>query len=323
MKKIKVSYIWGHPNYKELLIPKIIKTFFNFEIIWTKPSESDLLFVGPYKKFGKIIKKITNKYSFFQSQFFLNFDRGLSLRKEKPITVFYSRENNRKDYEKADFSITSDFNYENDPLYIRIPVWKDYCDWSEIGLEKSPINTLNAQRFGEHYSLKKLMEPIGTEILKKKARICCFFSKLYFPRVEHINLLKKHFQVCEYGPAFDNQIKSHNHSNFFKKKVMEDFTINYCPENEIFPGWYTEKIPDAFLGKNIPLTWADTNISNDFNNNCFINLNSFNSDELDNLFTELQSNEYLSKFLKEPLLIKNINLEKEIKFCETILKKFI
>ena len=30
---------------------------------------------------------------------------------------------------------------------------------------------------------------------------------------------------------------------------MEDFTINYCPENEIFPGWYTEKIPDAFLGK--------------------------------------------------------------------------
>tara|TARA_B100000242_G_C42902900_1_gene418731 strand:+ start:164 stop:478 length:315 start_codon:yes stop_codon:yes gene_type:complete len=104
---------------------------------------------------------------------------------------------------------------------------------------------------------------------------------------------------------------------------MEDFTINYCPENEIFPGWYTEKIPDAFLGKNIPLTWADTNISNDFNNNCFINLNSFNSDELDNLFTELQSNEYLSKFLKEPLLIKNINLEKEIKFCETILKKFI
>ena len=57
MKKIKVSYIWGHPNYKELLIPKIIKTFFNFEIIWTKPSESDLLFVGPYKKFGKNYKK--------------------------------------------------------------------------------------------------------------------------------------------------------------------------------------------------------------------------------------------------------------------------
>ena len=95
---------------------------------------------------------------------------------------------------------------------------------------------------------------------------------------------------------------------------MEDFTINYCPENEIFPGWYTEKIPDAFLGKNIPLTWADTNISNDFNSNCFINLNSFNSDELDNLFTELQSNEYLTKFLKEPLLIKNINLEKKLNF---------
>ena len=57
MKKIKVSYIWGHPNYKELLIPKIIKTFFNFEIIWTKPSESDLLFVGPYKKVWKNYKK--------------------------------------------------------------------------------------------------------------------------------------------------------------------------------------------------------------------------------------------------------------------------
>ena len=39
------------------------------------------------------------------------------------------------------------------------------------------------------------MEPIGTEILKKKPEFVVFFQKLYYPRVEHINLLKKHFLV--------------------------------------------------------------------------------------------------------------------------------
>ena len=103
---------------------------------------------------------------------------------------------------------------------------------------------------------------------------------------------------------------------------MKNYLINFCPENELYPGWYTEKVPDAFLAGNISLTWADQNIRTDFNKKSFINLNDYRIDELDSLFKEFRSSDFISKFFKEPLLLDSININQEIEFCKTILKNF-
>ena len=176
MKDLKVSYIWGHENYKELLIPKIITNHFNFNIIWPAPSDCDLLLIGPYRKFGKILKKIHSKSNFLSGNLFNNLERRVFFRKNKPITLFYCRENERSSFEKTDYSIGSDFNYEKNENYLRIPIWKDYCDWSDFGLANSPLKTLNAIRFGEHYSIKAMLEPIGNKFSQKEKNLCCFFQ---------------------------------------------------------------------------------------------------------------------------------------------------
>jgi hypothetical protein len=40
----------------------------------------------------------------------------------------------------------------------------------------------------------------------------------------------------------------------------------------MYPGYYTEKIPEAFFAKCLPITWADENVKVDFNPHAFINL---------------------------------------------------
>ena len=322
MKDLKVSYIWGHNNFKELLIPKIITNYFNFNIIWTDPSDCDLLLIGPYKKFGKILKKIYSKSNFLSADVFNNLERRVFFRKNKPITLFYSRENERSSFEKTDYSIGSDFNYEKNENYLRIPIWKDYCDWSDFGIANSPLKTLNALRFGEHYSIKAMLEPIGNKIVPEEKNLCCFFSNLNFIRNQYLEMIKKYFKIDGYGSAFDPNILGHNQSNFKKKDIMKNYLINFCPENELYPGWYTEKVPDAFLAGNIALTWADQNIRTDFNKKSFINLNDYRIDELDILFKELKSNDFISKFYKEPLLLDPINIDREILFCKKILSNF-
>ena len=78
------------------------------------------------------------------------------LEKISAITIFYSRENERSNSERCDFSIGTDFNYNNNANYLRIPIWKDYCDWSSQGLSLPPSDRLNSRRFGKYYSLEKL-----------------------------------------------------------------------------------------------------------------------------------------------------------------------
>jgi hypothetical protein len=40
----------------------------------------------------------------------------------------------------------------------------------------------------------------------------------------------------------------------------------------MYPGYYTEKIPEAFFAECLPITWTDENVRVDFNPNAFINL---------------------------------------------------
>ena len=322
MKKLNISHIWCHDNIKEYIVPKIIESYFSFKINWCKPDEAEILFVGNFRKYKKLyqyldqkiyIKKFIKKLELSKKNFLKN--------KKKQIVIFYSVENDRIDHEKYDYIIGSDYNYNNSEKYIRIPTWKNYINWHHLKLNVSPSNTLNAVRFGSHYNLFEMLQPQGDLFIKKKKDICCFFSHISEPRNSMIKLIKNHFNLDGYGKYFDNKIKNHNSSNFIKQEIFKNYFANFCPENEIFPGWYTEKVPDAFLGRTLPITWCDQNIKNDFNKLSFININK-NLENISETLLELKSEEFLKKFSKQPLLLKEIDLNKEIKFVETILNNF-
>ena len=131
--------------------------------------------------------------------------------------------------------------------------------------------------------------------------------------------ISKDFIIDGYGPYFDKKIKNHNDSKFNKREILKKYAFNLCPENSLFPGYYTEKVPEAFLSKSLPISWMDNNVTFDFNEKSFINLLNYSKDNYLGIISLLKDDNFLKKFTDEPLLLKEPNLENEILFVKKII----
>jgi hypothetical protein len=317
MQTLKLSCLWI-PFFSDTVIYHLIRQLSKKKIEITSPSKADLLILGPYnlhtytRKIFNSIKKRINLEKYFK-----NIDI-LSLRSYQPLKIFYCTENFSLDSYKANYYISSNLGvHEYENKHLRFPLWKDNIDWSHAGVKRD-VNTGNARRFGSFYKIEDLMMPQGEDFLKKK-NICIFSSHLNQPRKSFYLNFSKNFRVDGYGLYFDKSIKDHNSSKYKKKDIMKNYSFNLCPENFMYPGFYTEKIPDSFIGKCLPISWADNNINNEFNQKAFINLNDHLNSDMKELFQSLRDEKFLKSYTKEPLLLKKPSLEIEKKFIEKIL----
>ena len=322
MKTIKVSHLWtaGKAFIENSVIFNLFKNLANKEVVFTSPLKADLLILGPYNLDSishKIIKGVTKRINNKKIHDYLTLiQKQIFFRKIPPLTVFYSHENFREDSIKCDFSITDNLGVIKDN-HLRFPYWKENINWSEYKINRSDDN-LNFKRFGGQYCIDELSRPQGNFFLKKKD-ICIFSSHMIEPRRTIYEIFSKNFNVDGFGPYFDKDIKNHNSSNFSKKDIMVNYSINLCPNNFIYPGYYGEKVPEAFLGKCLPVTWCDQNINLDFNEKAFVNLNYYFYDSFKEIIYLLKQKEFLEGFSDQPLLIKKPDLSKEIEFIKKIL----
>ena len=153
-------------------------------------------------------------------------------------------------------------------------------------------------------------------------KFCFFASHLIEPRRSLLAQIGKFFTVDGYGPHFDKNLKTHNNEKFTKKNIMKDYAFNLCPENSLYPGYYTEKIPDAFFGKCLPVSWTDQNVDVDFNRNAFVNLLDYAKNNFIDICELLKDDSFLRKFTKEPLCFEKPNLLKEKEFIKSLLSIF-
>lgn len=318
MKKLKISTLWCG-DISQSVIFSLIKFIAQKDIEFVHPSEAEIIFFGPYD----LLSFKRRSYNYFKKRYkiigkvFPNLDLYLLNRKIKPIRIFFSHENTFSPDIYYDFSITSQFNI-HDETHLRFPIWKDLIDWSHLGFVRAPTKFVN--RFDNFYNINQLTKPLGNEYIKKKRNICIFSTHLKEPRKSMRYFFSKNFRVDGYGPYFDTNIENHNSSIFSKKSILQQYAFNLCPENSLYPGYYTEKVPEAFLGKSLPLTWADPNIKLDFNENSFINLFHYFHDDYYKISNLLKDEIFLKKFTYEPLLLSKPNLDLEYKFIEKVLK---
>jgi hypothetical protein len=319
MNKIKISTLWTGwtGNFTENLILKLMKNISKKEIEIVSPKESDILIFGPYDTLSlkrKIINFSRKKIRHIDN-IFPNIDLYIASRKIKPIRIFYSHENYIFPNVKYDFSITSHFGL-NDESHLRFPLWKELINWSHIGLKRKPGAFV--KRFDTFYNIQDLMLPQGDFFLKKARKICLLSSHLDEPRRSMLNNFSKNFIVDGYGPYFNKNIKNHNFNPSSKKEILKKYAFNLCPENSLYPGYYTEKVPEAFLSKCLPLAWADNNIAQDFNVKSFVNLLNYSKDNYMEINNLLKDESFLNKYTNEPLILKEPNLNKEINFIKKI-----
>jgi hypothetical protein len=321
MKTLKLSFIWV-PDFKETIFYYLIVKLSKLKIEIVNPNKCDLLFIGPYDQGSykrKVYNSIKSKFKFFHKleEYFKNLEiYQMMNRSSAPLKVFLSSEAFPHNLFKADFYITSNLGvFDNN--HLRFPCWKNDIDWSHEGIVRDN-NVGNAKRFGFFYDIESLLKNKGDDFLKKK-NICFFTTVLKEPRRSFYKSFSKQFRVDGFGPYFDKKLKNHNESKFKKFDIMKNYSFNLCPENILYPGSYTEKIPDAFIGKCLPISWADNTVKIDFNPNAFINLNDHLDNDFQQLFDSLRDVDFLKKYSKEPLLLKKPNLDSEIKFVERIL----
>lgn len=317
MKKIKISTLWI-PDIKNSLIFKLIEYVSKREIEIVSIENSDIVIFGPYdtqslkrRLINFAERKISSIYNIFP-----NIDLYLLNRKIKPIRIFYSHENFSFPKVKYDFSITSHFAINNDK-HLRFPLWKDLINWGHLGITREKNKFI--RRFGDFYNIKDMTYPQGDAFLNKERKICLITSHLDEPRKSMYSSISKNFIIDGYGSYFDKQIKNHNDSKLNKKEILKKYAFNLCPENSLFPGYYTEKVPEAFLSKTLPISWMDNNVSFDFNEKSFINLLNYSKDNYLEIIYLLKDDNFLKKFTNEPLLLREPNLENEILFVKKII----
>lgn len=273
-KTIRIATMGVADDYRLSVVPLIIQRL-GYRLDWTSSAKADLIIFGPFfnrlsrlrwvpKPLRPAVDAIAKR---LQSDY-------------RPVTLFQTGENLRHNHIPCDFSLSFDLAVDN-PRHCRFPYWMELVDWSHEGITGN-----TNPRFGRLLSLERLMHPLGNSFLKKPRRAAIFASHMREPRATLIRALERHVPVEGFGPVFDATITHHARSSFTKFDVLKNFAFNLCPENSMYPGYYTEKIPEAFMADCLPLTWADSNVSTDFLSSGFVNLapmmqNDFN--DLDDL----------------------------------------
>jgi hypothetical protein len=293
-KKIRIATVGLPHDYRFGLIPTLIDKA-GYSIEWTARSRCDLLIFGPFtskpgKRFRWLPRPLRPSLASIAAYF--------ESRRQRPLTLFHTAENIRHDEMDADFSISFDLGID-DKRHLRLPYWMEFIDWTHEGV----IGNTNP-RFGELLSISRLMSPLGNAFLRKPRRAALFCSHLREPRKLLYEKVSRVLEVQGFGPYFDRSIRSHHGSGFKKKDVLKDFAFNLCPENGLYPGYCTEKIPEAFAADCLPVTWVDGNVAVDFNPASFVNMHEFAWQDFEPALALLNDNSQLEKLAAEPLLRK-------------------
>lgn len=314
MTAIRISTVGVPSDYKTSLVPAICQSL-GYQIQWVEPKNCQLMIIGSFYKFGK--KKLSWCPKPLRPLMGALGDeiRSIIHSPHHPLILFQTGENLRHDFISSDYSLSFDLGVSSEH-HFRMPYWMEVTNWSEDGV------TGNANpRYGPLLDINRLLKPLGTDFLNRPQKAVIFASHLREPRSTLLNAVKKEIAVVEYGKSFNPLIKNHLESGLVKFDELQEFAFNLCPENGMYPGYYTEKIPEAFMAGCLPITWTDENVRVDFNPCAFINLAPMTTNNFSELGEILHSKTNLEKYIEQPLLLKRPDIGPLKHFIQEAIRK--
>ena len=326
MKTIKLSAIGLYHSYqKESLLPILLSSM-GYKIEWVDSDKCDILIIGkPINSIKYFLKSglshiLPEKYNAYKGIAYLLPDplnrfiqKNINQRHYRPLTLFHTCENIRPEAVKSDYSISFDFGGDKQRNF-RLPYWMEMVDWSHEGVSGN-----KNVRFGRLFSIQRMMQPLGKSFLAKPRKAAIFATHLDGPRKGIYHAVNNAIETDGFGKYFNKKIISHSKSGFEKYTILREYAFNLCPENKLHPGYYTEKIPEAFLADSLPITWADSKVSVDFNPKAFINLQQLDWHNAELLHELLHSEKQLASYAEQPLLLEAPSIEPFRDFLRNIL----
>jgi hypothetical protein len=194
------------------------------------------------------------KFSWDEKPDFLIFgdtgDKSHLLYPTKTIRIFVTGENIQANWHEADYALTHERIWNE--RHWRIPLWRH---WYDEG----------------HTQVMRDFDVVRNRV----DRFCNFIysNDQAKERIEFFHLLSQYKPVDAGGKVLNNIGGRVDDKRAYLTRCK--FTIAF--ENESHPGYATEKIIEPLLMGSIPIYWGDPHIDEDFNPDCFINVNRFRS----------------------------------------------
>ena len=175
-----------------------------------------------------------------------------------------------------------------------------------------PLWVLNFDHFGKGaahgftsvlVTQDQLLLPRKFQKLSKNKFCCAFLGNPTSFRVGILKKLDKIEPLGLFGSAFGNKVTD-------KFLASKDYKFSFTFENNLYPGYVTEKILEGYLSNTVPLYWGmDT--ENYFNPNAIINLSDFETvEEFLTVALELNSDEdRYAEIYEQPLLRRKFDID--------------
>jgi hypothetical protein len=227
---------------------------------------------------------------------------------EKTIGIVW--ENQRPNYRKYRFSLSSDFDSYGG-RNCRVPLWYMQLNWPGIVSNQTPADGRTLHGFEPLVEIDSLLEPRSSPNVADKELFCCMIASNPEPHrmlcVERLSTIER---VDLFGPIAGTPYRAS------KYDLLSRYRFNLCFENSIFPGYYTEKLLQAWVGGCLPLYYSDGWFKFDFNQKALVNRIAFRSiDEFVVHVASLHASRVaMNEIFAQPLLTKRPTLDDAIAF---------
>jgi len=214
------------------------------------------------------------------------------------FSIFFTGENERPPEGKWDAYLTFDqHSYGGRNAYL--PLW--WITSSDI------LFPTVSPYLGKPITIGEMLSPRTPNYDSRKKFCAAFIGKAYPFRMHALTALSGIGKVDVFGGISRNTPKTRA---LEKYKISQDYRFIFCFENDLFPGYVTEKAPEAWATGAIPLYWgADS--KKYFNEKSLINLEKFATLEefITNVAEVNQSKSLWTQISSQPLLAKRPNLD--------------
>ena len=215
------------------------------------------------------------------------------------INIWYTGENQRPPFGAWDAYLTFDAKFPTSNNFY-FPLW--------ILTSTDLISKLDQSYWGRNSpTTRELMSPRVLSKPKKKFA-CAFIGKNYRLRLHAISELRKIGEVDVFGPGSRRPVDS-------PSEIASEYRFTMCFENDLYPGYVTEKPFEAYLSGSVPIYYG-IDSERYLNSSALLNLYDFESQEQWlNKIKELNSHEDLYESIySQPLLSKSPDLSKLLDF---------
>jgi hypothetical protein len=262
--------------------------------------ERDIYFYGCYPDkniFKKAILFARSKISNKGMTNWLKFQQGIEIPIDlNAFNVWCTFENRRPPAEGYDLTYTFDKDQLNG-TNCYLPLLYLYLE-------------INAAESKHKYKVSQLMQQRNLsheELAFRNGFVSTFINNPHPTRIHAVKELQKVGEVKLFGRSVNNYVDN-------KLDEASKYWFNLCFENDLYPGYVTEKVLEAYLSKSVPLYWGDDKLGV-LNPKAIINLNDFDSIEL---FVEYVSELYkdkdkMLKVINEPLITRDIDYDAIVK----------